>query len=413
MNQDQCNELRDLLFAAKFPSYPAESPFRYLAVVPGEAVNAVVHYAYAPPVWDRAGFHEEPARFLSSLLSTTPFREMSIEFQQHEYLRDGWPLPWGLTAKESVDNFPLLALVERDDGSVTGALLRNPHMANLTATIAELWCEPDEVETLIAELRAIEPDGMCFVRELEDGAMSCSAYKECNIDAVSVADAVASTPETSSGQKEVLLYREKEWLSALWNNPASGTVSAGELNLRSVADFHGTRVSAAKSASRPGLDVARSTQTLAGDYAVLEAALLLADEPVGTENFEDYFAVKMLAAWWNMAAPEDSREAAFCRAYHWVPEGNIFIACDPEEPALQADQLEGSPSYALFEQEGRPTVALQFYRGRAFNTEDQWGTVTHYANGDDAASIGLDLDEVDEAYYSVSGLQALRSIVMA
>lgn len=54
----QCLELRDLLFAPLFPTRKRQ--FRRLAVLPGGGNNAqaTVHYAFASPVWERAGYSD-------------------------------------------------------------------------------------------------------------------------------------------------------------------------------------------------------------------------------------------------------------------------------------------------------------------------------------------------------------------
>ena len=400
MTQEQCNALRDFLFARRFPAYPDEAPFRYMAVLPaaGDA-DVVLHYAYAPAIWERAQVEEGPEHHLRTLIATSRFASWRVDLQWHNYLMVGWPLPWGLTAKASSENFPVLVLVERPDASVTGALLRNPHLCNFNANLADEWCEPEEVEVLIANLRKLEVDQVCL-----------SAYKESNVDALTLEEAVANTAESEAGQKEVLVYRDGEWLSSLWSNPASSHGSKGELDFYSVADFHGVRVSEVKRNRRAGMAVAREKQVLAGDYAVLEEALKLAH--LGDdEDYEQNPGLKLLCDWWNRHAPEDMRMAGVFRVYHWEAEDNIFIAGDPEEPATQADQMADTPSYAIFEQEGRIPVAVQFFRGRAFNTEDKWGVRTYYANGAEGWSIGCDLHEVDEAYYSVTGLRRLKDVV--
>ena len=96
-------------------------------------------------------------------------------------------------------------------------------------------------------------------------------YKDCDISALSLDDAIAQTPETETGQKDVFVYRDSEWLSGIWNNPQKP--NAFPLKLMSLADFHGLRVSKTKRNKRVGLDVAKVNQTIPGDYDVLCSAL--------------------------------------------------------------------------------------------------------------------------------------------
>jgi hypothetical protein len=401
MNQTQCNALRDYLFAAKFQSGSKEGVFRYLAVLPGGAASAAatVHYAYAPPTWDRAGEMSDAASFLMNLIAKSPYARECFQLQHHDYLRNGWLLPWGLTAKASQNDFPTLVLLELANGAVTGALMRNSQLGRAPEKLADAFAEPEEAARIIRSLR-----------ELEYHDKHLSWYKDSNIDATTLDEALASTPETDARQKEVLVYRDTEWLWGLWNSPKMDHFSQG-LHLSSVADFHGTRVSAAKRTTRSGLDEVRKNQTIQGDCAVLEAALGLLqpyDMKTYASGYEATPAVKALCAWWNQHAPEEMRHAGLFRTYVWSEEDRIFSPGDPEEPALQGSILADEGVYALFEQTGRPPVAIQFHRGRAFNKDTNGGTQTYMANGNEGMDIGMGLAEVDEAYYAVKGLQSVK-----
>jgi len=395
-------KLRDFLFASRFQKAPSESLFRYLAVEPGGVDDSVatVHFAYAPPVWDRAGYDSSPAdvmALLTSLIAETPYKDQPIALECHRYLGTGWPIAWEITAKASFDNFPLLVLCEDESGKVDGLLMRDAHCCNVKERLASAYVEPEDVRDLFAELRAA-PANVQFLPGL---------YSDYSFTADSIDAAIVATPETEGGQKHVLVYRNAEWLSGLWNNPAKP--NAFPMQLSSVADFFGTRVSAAKLRTRAGLDMAKGKHTIPGDYGVLEQALRLLT-PHDADNGVDYEAVPAVSAlcdWWNANAPEGMRSAAFFRAYIWAPERATFIAGDPEEPALQAEILADMPAYAVFERHGRPTVALSFFRGRASYKEGEWGTQTFYVDGAEAYDIGMDLPEVDEAYYAVVGLLRL------
>lgn len=402
MTQDHWNQLRDQLFASRFTVGYKERIFRFLAVLPGgdNGGAATVHYAYAPGVWTRAGETRDADSVLRGLIAGTPFAEVRLDLKFHHHLRNGWPLPWNLTAKASSDDFPTLVVIERPDGSVTGALMRDPHTGATVETLADA-AEPEEAAEVIA-----------LLRELPLDAKHLTWYKDSNIDAPSLAAAIAQTPETEQRQKALLVYRDCEWFQGLWNNPEKGQTWAGE-SLQSVADFHGTRVSAAKRATRAGLDIVRRSQTLPGDAQVLRQALRelpLHETPHHLDDLEAWPAVRTVCAWWNSHAPENMRSAGLFRTYIWSETDLVFIPGDPEEPVVQASQLAKEGVFALFEAEGRPVVAIQFYRGRAFNTESSFGgTQTYLANGDEALDIGLDVDEVNEAYYSVLGLRSVLS----
>ncbi|WP_431798477.1 hypothetical protein SGO26_29875 (plasmid) [Cupriavidus metallidurans] len=55
-----------------------------------------------------------------------------------------------------------------------------------------------------------------------------------------------------------------------------------------------------------------------------------------------------------------------------------------------------------------PTILACFFRGRRFNKDDgSGGTTVFAADGSEVMSIGLEVAEVDEAYYSLIGLEYL------
>ncbi|MBB4517258.1 hypothetical protein [Paraburkholderia fungorum] len=309
------------------------------------------------------------------------------------------------SAPEEFVGYPELVLRELPDGRVTGVAMREMR-SSFHVTFAGKFAEPEEVE------RGIE-----ILRRLGQNDTYGTWKKELDIDSASLDDAIASSPESSVGQKFVFLYRGNEWVWGIWNNPdhpkrSEGLKHLAGVDLHSVADFHGTRVSAAKRDVRPGLDTVRANTTLAGSYQELEVAIDLLEQSSlrssDKQDYETHPAVHYLCEWWNRNAPEGSREAGFVRLYVWNETDRIFNACDPEEPAAQADQLDSWPSYALFEHPGMPTVLGCFYRGRRFNKDDgTGGTKLYAADGSEAWDIGLEASEVDEAYYSLVGLERL------
>lgn len=299
---------------------------------------------------------------------------------------------------------PQLMLIQLASGAITGVVLLGT-WENSIASFADTYAERDEVQSAIGELRDIAPMGAYG-----------SWTKVANVDAVSLDEAIASTPESQAGQKFVLLYRNDEWHTGIWNNPIDprneSRASRPGLALHSVADFYGTRVSAAKRTQRAPLAVARTNQVLAGQYGVLEEAIRLfresAQPPRRNQENEAHPAVRHLCTWWNGSAPQGSREAAVIRLYVWDEASLHFDPCDPEEPVALASQVATWTSYAIFEAEDRPTVLIDFQRGRKFNRDDgDCGTRIFAADGTELMTVSLELDEMDEAYYSVIGLEYL------
>lgn len=412
MDQMQCVQLRDHVFNIRFEN--GERPerlLRFVAVVPSRADDeqeetaATIHFAYAPAVWKRAGYESDVESVTAALkerIAQSIYAAHKLQFEFHDYRGGGWPLPWSITAKDSFDNFPLLVLRELPGDHVEGVLVRDSHCkcGGEYATFADRCAEPEEVEAAIRELRSLD----------QDVRVMTGWYKDCNITANSLEEAIAVTPESEAGQKMILLYRDIEWLDGIWNNPAKP--NAFPLNLGSVADFHGIRASKAKIETRSNLESVLEKQTIQGDYDILEQALALLtthDTKRYRGNYEDVPAVKALCDWWNQNAPEDMRPAAAFKLYIWRDDIRTFTAGDPEEPALHANVLAGLPAYAMFSKPGGPMVAINFYRGKAFNIERHEGTVTYFANGEEASVIGADISDIDEAYYSLAGLIALKN----
>jgi hypothetical protein len=337
-------------------------------------------------------------------ISQTAFKDVlgALSFQEHEW--DGWPIKWSYTAKEAHYNFPAVILRELPDGKVTGVLMREARAGHLHEKFASKYAEPEEVEEVLARLAAMPVDARFMLRW----------HKEGDVIADSLDAAMKATPQSPQGQKYALVYRDNEWWFGIWNDPNKDSPLAGSFILTSLADFHGLRTSKAKRDSRGGLDIVREKQTLAGNYALLDEAIaMLPDIDRKDKKYEEHPALKLLVNWWNEHAPsEEMRHAGYCRFYVWNEKDRTFIAGDPEEPAVQASAMASTPTFALFEREGSPAVALCFYRGRAFNTEKNGGTLIYWANGEEMWDLGLDISEVDEAYYAIAGLRALPGMLV-
>ena len=403
MKPTQCSHLRDFLFASSFlTDHGCEKVFRFLSVeVEMNSCPVVtVHYAYSTAVWERAYCRVNSDQYVESLVAASPFCGDAIKVRRHSYLGGAWPRPWNLTAKEEINNFPVLVLHELVDGLVTGVLMRDSQSSNTIRKFADAVAENWEVRLGIEELML-----------MPQGAKWDGWYKESNIDPMPLDEAISMAPQTLGGQKGVVVYRSNEWLSGTWeaSQGQSEELASAKLDLRSVADLYGVRVSRMKLLSRAGLDIVREKQTLVGDYDCLERSIKHLGEIAVGINCEEDAAVKLLCSWWNHNAPSELQTAGLFRVYIWDEASRTFIAGDPEEPTMQAEDFNAEQCYSVFESEGRPAVVLIFYRGREFNTEGEWGTDIYSPNGMLGRSIGLDPSEVDEAYYSMIGLWDLAS----
>ena len=394
-------DLRYQLFAKRFQAGHKEQIFELLAVVPGEkdGAEAVVHYSFAPPVWERSACATDHHVYVAQLIGSTSYKGRAIACVHHDYLCDEWPIDWNATAKHPSRDFPTLVVREYADGSVKGVLMRQARSYTYVGFRAD-YVEPEEVETALKMLGALAPR-----------QKYCGWFKDSDIAAESLEAAISMTAESPGGQKFVVLYRDIEWFSGIWNNPTKDALLGGTFSLTSVADFHGTRVSRAKRASRPGLVEVRKNMAISGSYSALRAALNLLTDTVPwskiKQDYEANGAVKSLCDWWNANAPEEMRFAGAFRVYRWNPGDMTFVAGDPEEPAMQANVAGNLRSFAIFEEVGQHTVLVWFLRGRAFNAEESGGTVIFSANGVPAYDLAQSLEETDEAYYSLVGLEEL------
>ncbi|MEX6867017.1 hypothetical protein AB2D15_33220 [Pseudomonas aeruginosa] len=408
MDQTQCNELRDRLFAAKFDTDHRENMFRYLAVLPGEDAGTacVVHFAYAAPRWERAGQPSDVAHaksVLHGLIEALGGEYGTCEVVCHPYLVSGWPIDWALTAKHSSDNFPTLVLMKLEDGRVAGALMRDPKYGNFTRQWADRFVEPDEVGRAILGLQDLKQHDYCLGLYMEH----CVAFD-------SLEDAIEQTPQSPQGQKAVLIYQDDEWLSGIWNNPSSDIAPGlAPLTLTSVSAHWNVPASAKKLAGREGLDGVREHACLKGSHVDLQRAIELlssvADSSI--EDFEQLAPVKALCEWWNRnVGPERNKAGAF-QLFQWDYKNRQFNPCSGEPHPWSPQAIIAQGDYALFEAEGLPTLVAVFSRGRAFNVESEIGTQTFLASGHPGAELGLDLHEVDEAVWSYEALRNIRPVM--
>lgn len=396
LNLLECLELRDILFAAKLNNEYKESVFRYLAVIPAELEGGAptLHFAFVPAAWHRARMDTSSSLdVVRTLLEMTPYRERQVQVQQVDYLRGGWALPWDLTAKDASNDFPTLVIKELADSSATGVLMSDSNTCGTGVTLADRYAEPLEAEEIVGILRALNP-----------GMRYGGWWKVANIDASSVKSAMELAKARSPSEQQVVqLYRDNEWFTGLSSNSS--------MRMTSIADFHGTRISAAKKLKRSDLSVARKAQTLQGDYPALQAAVSVSMGESMDDFADDYESApstRLLCAWWNQVAPVSHKSAATFRVYVWSSASSIFKPADSEEPAITAENLARSNSYCLFDSPEGLTFAITFMRGKEFNNFENGYTDVYFTNGDHACSIGQALSEVDEAYYAHIGLQRLQ-----
>lgn len=400
MHQVECNDLRDILFEECFVGEWKENKFRYLAVIAGKSTKkATLYFAYAKPVWARANVATDSGSVESEiryLVSKTKYANYDISIVYRDYLRGQWDLPWGLTAKAKHDNMPSFILVEREDGAVDGVIMRDSNMSHNHHQFESDNAEMHEVDRAIISLRALKKDQKYF-----------SWYKDCNISANSLEEALRTDKIESVEQKHVLIYRDNEWLSG-YHNTFDGK---DDLNLYSVADTNPIRVSETKRSTRPGLEILKGKKFLKGDYAVLEKAMSITYGGKGLKfgDYENCPGVIELCKWWNENAKEEFRHASTFRVYIWSEDEKVFVAGDPEEPSFGPHQLASDEVTAVFREKNKPLVMVSFMKGRSSNVSDGMGTLTYYVNGDPGYDIGCGLDEVDEALYASIGLRTLAN----
>lgn len=414
MDLNQRTELRDILFSCKFKMLHnnteySENVFEFVSVEPDEKDPelTVIHYAFAKPVWERANCKKDPDEYIAEIIDKTQFKQSNISLQYHNHLAHGWQRPWKLTAKDDSRSFPTLVVYQKNDGSVTGALMSDSRGGERTSTeIADLYPEPEDAIKIINSLREMDPD-----------SKYCCWYKVFNIDAKTIQDAIKTTPQSRAGQKNIVVYRESEgeWFYCLWNQLRDDEneeeyLKTGGLQSYSIADRNGISVSKRKLDKRKNIDIVINNQTIEGDYDTFIKSLNLIK---GSEIrwggcYEKHPAVTNLCEWWNKNAPETMRYAGIFRVYAWDEERRVFIAGDNEEPSLSAESMASQTCMSVFQREGKPTFVAVFFRGKEFNKAGgRFGTQTFRADGSDGWDIGMSIDEVDESLYTVTGLKNL------
>lgn len=397
------DQLADFLFATRFAT-GHEEPFRYLAVVPSAKDGQTeIHFAIAEPSWERAGYSGHCLSHAHALLQDRldqAIAELSIDrnvqfsLTDHQYLHRGWPIDWKITKKRGHNNFPMLIAIEREDGSIEGVVMRNAHCRNITLQLASEHAELDEAWSVIAGLRALT--------EFQQCPKYLGLFKDRNIDGDSLDAVIQTIPLSPGGQAEMLLFRNHQWCSGIWNQKPP--YADWTLHLTSVSEFYGIRASKKASELRPELDVALREAVVAGDYAVLLESCAMASEGEGRwQDSYEHPAIRHLCAWWNTNAPEGMRKAASCRIYWWDAENRIMQSGDPEEPCETADVFETIPCKASFIEPGMPSVVVIFL-ARQEPTEEG-GTRVNLANGIEYCDVGGSEADYNEAYYGVVGLR--------
>ena len=402
-NQQELNEIRDALFGLRLPGQTSQRKFRFLAVTSETDTEIQVHFSYSPSAWSRAGLQLDPVAALKEAFLKIDTRGANVEFIEHDVTKEGWPVPWGLTAKSTLDNLPYVLLYENDDGSVYGTLMRDPHISDAVVHIANKFAEPHEAKALVDQIRTIDKDAEFF-----------SLYVDKNINASALEEVLDVLPQESGAGTYMLVYRKDEWFFAIVNKQDVEKRGA-YIRLNSVADVHGTKLSKTRAEKLGSLELFLSKTPLRGDYQVLLDAVSVMEPyiniPMG--YCESRPSVKNITNWYGAINPSRLKADLF-RVYIWDEENNLFAPADPEEPLITVAQMATPPIVtcsAVFQKEGLPTIALVFYKGREHNKTSNGVTQTFFANGEPAWEIGLENEAVDEAYYSLMGIHKIADAI--
>lgn len=311
-----------------------------------------------------------------------------------------WQEKFGMSNVHIADSFPILILVKQKDGRVEGVWGYDTHSSgSIAERVGSMCCEPNDVAALLEAV----PDQGVFA-----GAVCMS-----HIEAASMDDAITATPESKAGQKSVVVYdmEAHEWLSGLWNNPEKEIHEElkGLRHLSSVADFHGTPVSSLKKQSRPSFEAIDFSVKASTD--ILYGAAEKAVQRPEYKNYEDHPSLLELCEWWNTTAPEGMRHAKTFRLYAWNPRDEVFIAFDPEEPVMNAEQFSSHKPIALFEGTDGRKVAAIFLKGHDDVAETRWGINIYQADGEVFWDVGCGKEDYDESFYSYKSLHGFADIL--
>lgn len=149
----------------------------------------------------------------------------------------------------------------------------------------------------------------------------------------------------------------------------------------------------------------RANAAVTCESALFVRAVTLAREDRGEyASAEEHPAIRLLADWWNGAAPEESlRCAGFAHiAAHINDDGAYWPAYyeTPESP--MADYFDRQTNAIVGDR-----VILTFVKSRKASLETSSGYSESYlVNGDPYESCGIDLAEYDPAWYELEGLRA-------
>lgn len=396
MKKQELQDFQEFLFNKKLPenSYGTQENFFRLLHLSNDNEAITINYSLSPGAWERSGrgttFGNE---YIQEIINESQFKNLKCKFNQVFYKT--WHFPWDLTSKESINNFPLLILIEKDNDSVDGVLMRNTHNQQIEKNIAEKYFEKSDVLNLIDELKDL-PKNENFL----------SIYKDKNISANSLEETYPIIDYSEGQQAQILIYQNNEWLFGTVEKDNAQYVNG---NFFKVSDFYGLPASKQIINMREDIDSVVVNQTIPGDEEVIYKAIhqLNAINQIPGITPEDFPPFKTIWQWWNDNAPKNMKDARLFHIYIWNPENRLFIAGNDFEPANKPENISKIPTYSLFTLKNKLTVVIAFFKGEEHFKQIGNSVQTFYADGSEAWEIGGSINELNETYYCLSGLQKI------
>jgi len=372
--------------------------FRFAAVLPthDKMACADIHVAIVPNSWRRHGLSEFQIKDkVDEAVRAAGLEGKTFKIHEHEWSR--WPIAWKDTILGESNAFPLLVLFKRADGSYDGALMARTMVGDAEEHLKKAR-SATRANNLVEDLKEL-------VRFDDHHGW----FKQTNFEASNLQDLISRVPKSHAGQFCAWIFEDDHWKTGMYHLSDGDNLSLhSKTKPASHKPLKGNEL----------LSVVRANQTVKGDWKALEESIgLLAFndrdfEDFSTEDFEGRESVQRLCAWWNTLAPEGAKEAGCFRFYVWKPKTRTFDPIgEAQEPELTEDALKkytASDDYTLFEQPGKPTVLVQFLRGRKHNRYIDLGTQVYQANGKLFWEVGAAPEGINEAHVSVMGLAELQ-----
>lgn len=407
LSDKQCIEIRDFLFENRIVTPTGSAPlFSMLAVTTdaytmGEC-DAAITYHINDSACYMSGVNGSQHDLLMRVIDNSPFNHMKFEFRNCDPSLHCWPVPWELTAKSDMKNFPLLILLQADDGMVRGVQVRDTHAINQCLHISQ---EHSSEEQAIEYINALS--------DLDKGENFEGLIKDQIIRQPSLAAAMDCSPQSEQGLQAILIfnYQLQCWQYGVATHNDSAPAS---LSLKIVSEPSVPPNAGALGGAIPVVPI----------ELLHEAVACLSQTPkIDSSTFEGHPAIEIVCDVWNILNEGQDGlggvgEAGAFRLYEWNEQRQLFAPFAYDENEITKEDMEAYNCAVEFHD---PDLNLSYYAlflsSKKSNTAEKTEsgkeiTTSYLVNGLPFAKRECPLLMVDDSEHSMMALQSLALTVL-